>query len=88
MHKTQVFESMISIRLLTAIFSLTLSIFAYHASVIINADGILYIYTIDAFKAGGIAATESLYNWPFFPILTAWLSELTGWNTEFSVKAL
>lgn len=88
MNHNQFFQSIISIRLLTAIFSLILSIFAYQTSVIINADGILYIYTIDAFKAGGIAATESLYNWPFFPILTAWLSEITGWNTEFSVKAL
>lgn len=88
MNFTLTIQSFTSIRLFTAIFSLILSIFAYHASAIINSDGILYIYTIDAFKAGGIAATESLYNWPFFPILTAWLSELTGWNTEFSVKAL
>lgn len=82
------FQSITSIRLITATFSLLISVFAYLASAIINADGILYIYTIDAFKAGGISATESLYNWPFFPIFTAWLSELTGWNTEFSVKAL
>lgn len=76
------------IRLSTAVISLLISIWAYHASSIINADGILYIYAIDAFKAGGIAATESFYNWPFFPIITAWLSDFSGWNTELSVKAL
>lgn len=88
LHLALTGQSISSIRLFTAVFSLLLSVWAYHAAVVLNADGILYIYTIDAFKAGGLAATESLYNWPFFPILTGWLSEITGWNTEFSVKAL
>lgn len=83
-----VFESITTIRIFTAILSLSLSIFANHFNVILNADGILYIYTIDALKAGGITAAESLYNWPFFSILSAWLSNITGWSTEFSVKAL
>lgn len=84
----QLFQSLKSIRLATAIVSLLFSLWAYHSAVIINADGILYIYTIDAFKADGLAATQSVYNWPFFPIIAAWLSDLTGWGTEFSVKTL
>ncbi len=76
------------LRLILALFSLLLSAFAYYNDDIINSDGILYMQMAEAYLQGGLAATANLYDWPFFSILIALLSKITGLPLESSSMLL
>ncbi len=75
-------------RFLTAIFSLSLSITLYLSNDVLNADGILYIYSVDALRDGGLAAFSDVYDWPFFSGLISVVSILPGVDIEFAAKSL
>lgn len=62
------------IRLLTAILSLLLSGLAFYLDDLINRDGVMYMEMVQAYLDGGLEATAKIYDWPFFAIVTAWLS--------------
>ena len=65
------------IRIFTALASILLSFIAVYFDDLINADGVLYINMADAFLKGGLEETAKLHNWPFFPIILAYLHKLT-----------
>ena len=81
-------QSLRNIRLFTALFSLLLSFFAFYTDDIINRDGILYINMAQVYLSGGLAATSQLYDWPFFPILIAYIHQLTSLSLENSAQLL
>jgi hypothetical protein len=49
---------------------------------VINRDGIVYVNAAQAFKDGGVGASMQVYNWPFYSILFALVSKLTGLPLE------
>ncbi len=71
-------------RLFTAVFSLLFSILAFTNDQLINSDGVLYLNMAKAYIGGGLAATASMYDWPFFSILIAEFHQFTGIQLEFS----
>lgn len=74
------------VRLLTAFLSLLLSTAVIGLNDVLNSDGILYVYSIEAIKAGGLNAFSAFYNWPLFSFLVSTLSTLTGLNVELMAK--
>ena len=64
--------------------SLLLSLAAILTNPTINRDGILYVETARNFLLGGFNVAHSTFNWPFFPILMAIVSKLTGIGLEKS----
>jgi len=76
------------IRAFTASFSLLLSLFAYYSSDIINSDGILYMKMAEAYLQGGLSETIKSFNWPFFPILVAYIHKFTSLSFEVSAYLL
>lgn len=76
------------LRILLFFFSLMFSVYALITDDIINSDGILYMQMAKAFIDGGLAATASLYDWPFYSILIALFSQFTGLSTEISAGVL
>ncbi|MEX1200409.1 MAG: hypothetical protein WEB02_06435 [Methylophaga sp.] len=80
--------SLSQLRLLLALLSLLLSAFALLTDDIINSDGILYMQMAEAFMQGGLAAMAALYDWPFFALLVAAISHLSGLHPETSVAIL
>lgn len=76
--------SLQNIRLFTAFFSLLFSILAFYTDQLINSDGVLYLNMAKAYIDGGLAATASMYDWPFFAIIIAELHQLTGFRLAFS----
>lgn len=75
-------------RFITAIFSLLLSIVLYTINDVLNADGILYIYSVEALKDGGLAAFSDVYDWPFFSSLISGISTFAGIDVELAAKSL
>jgi hypothetical protein len=63
--------------------SLLLSLIAWLGSTV-NRDGVLYLQAAQAFLDGGFAAAKSVFAWPFFSILIALTSRLTGLGLEAS----
>ncbi|WP_417535410.1 hypothetical protein [Methylophaga sp.] len=76
--------SLHNIRLFTAFFSLLFSVLAFSTDQLINSDGVLYLNMARAYIEGGLAATASMYNWPFFSILIAVIHQFTGLQLELS----
>lgn len=76
------------LRILLAMLSLLLSAYVLISDDIINNDGILYIQMAEAFMQGGLAAMANLYDWPFFALLVAVISQLSGWHPETSAALL
>ena len=62
--------------------SLLLSLAAILTNPTINRDGILYVETAHNFLQGGFEAAHKTFQWPFFPILMALVSKLTGIGLE------
>ncbi|MDH5358574.1 MAG: hypothetical protein OEY48_00870 [Gammaproteobacteria bacterium] len=81
-------NSVIKIRIFTALISLFLSTFAYYSDDIINRDGILYMDMAAAFLQGGLTETAKLYDWPFFSIIVAYLHKLTTLPLQISAGVL
>ncbi|MTI63690.1 hypothetical protein [Methylophaga sp.] len=76
------------IRLITAVISLFLSLAAYYFDDIINRDGVMYMEMVQAYMSGGLNAMADIYDWGFFTLLVAWLSELFSSPIEFTASAL
>lgn len=76
------------IRLITAFISLLLSAVAYYYDDIINRDGVMYMEMVQAYFDGGLASMATIYDWPFFAMLTAWASQLSGLPIELSANVL
>lgn len=76
------------IRLPTAVISLFLSVAAYYFDDIINRDGVMYMEMVQAYMQGGLAAMADIYDWGFFTLLVAWLSDLFSSPVEFTANAL
>lgn len=84
-------ENFNQLRILTAGFSLLLSLLAIASDDIINADGILYVQLAKAFLEGGLAGASEVYNWPFLSIISASVSKLTSLshlNSLFLINAI
>lgn len=64
--------------------SLVLSLIAVVSHATLNRDGMLYVETAHNFLQDGFAAAYGTFNWPFFPILMALVSGLTGIGLENS----
>ncbi|EEF78870.1 hypothetical protein [Methylophaga thiooxydans] len=76
------------IRLITALISLLLSAAAYYFDDIINRDGVMYMEMVQAYFDGGLSSMATIYDWPFFAMLTAWFSQLSGLPIELSANTL
>ena len=76
--------SLHNIRLFTAFISLLFSVLAFSTDQLINSDGVLYLNMAKAYIEGGLAATASMYDWPFFSILIAVIHQFTGLQLELS----
>ncbi|MCK5893366.1 MAG: hypothetical protein KAG53_02910 [Endozoicomonadaceae bacterium] len=66
--------------ILVAIASFALSIVVTNNVNLINRDGFLYIEVAELYLKLGYSAAFHRYSWPFFSILTAWLSKIIGGN--------
>jgi hypothetical protein len=75
-------------RVTVAIFSALLTILAIATDDVINMDGVLYIDMANAFLESGLTGTASMYDWPFYSILAAGVSSLTGASTLSSYYLL
>jgi hypothetical protein len=76
------------IRLLGFILSLFMSAlwFCYHQP--INVDGMLYLQAAQKFIDEGFKASMAIYSWPFYPIIIALLSIMTGLSVVTSAYFL
>lgn len=63
--------------------SLLLSAIARSGS-LINRDGMFYVQIARAFLEDGLSGAFSVWGWPFFPILFASFSSVTGLDLENS----
>ena len=64
--------------------SLVLSLIAIATSPSVNRDGMLYADTARAFLADGISGANAIFNWPFLPILMAFIAKTTGLGLDNS----
>ncbi len=72
------------IRLFTVLVSLLLSLQAVYFDDILNRDGVMYLQMVEAYLSGGLAATRTIFDWPAFSILVAWVSQITPFSIETS----
>jgi hypothetical protein len=63
--------------ILISLFSIFFSILATRDN-IPNNDGILYMKTAQIFLSQGFESAKASFNWPFYPIMIAFLSKFTG----------
>lgn len=54
----------------------------------IDSDAMTYVKTAMAYWSGGWPAALSVYPWPFFPILGAWLSHVLGFSPTVSLHII
>ena len=71
-----------SIFLATVLLSLVVSAWSIFNDDVINDDGILYLQSAQYFLNGDWSAAFSFYRWPFFPLLIAFIAQLTGLEPE------
>ena len=62
----------------TALFSVALSVWCVWADPIINNDGVYYFRAAEKIALGNYREAISIYSWPFYPALIAYVSKLTG----------
>lgn len=77
-----------NILIVTAAISLFLSLWQVLVDPIINSDGILYVSTAYHLQNGDWEAASRQYNWLFFPLIIAQLSNLTSLSLENSAYIL
>ncbi|WP_151194761.1 hypothetical protein [Methylophaga frappieri] len=80
--------SLSQLRWFVALCSALLSVEAFLTDDIINKDGILYVQMAEALLQGGFQAMADLYDWPFYAILTAVLSAISGLSAQFSASII
>ena len=76
------------LRISVALLSLIFTILAIVTDDVLNVDGVLYVEMAEAFITHGLAGTANLYNWPFYSILAAFISQITGLSSLYSFYAL
>jgi hypothetical protein len=76
------------IRPIAAILSLITLFIAVNTQNPINNDGILYLKTAEAFIDSGWQEAMKYFNWPFYSIFIAWLSQITHLSFENSTYVL
>ena len=76
------------IRPITAILSLISLFIAVNTQRPINYDGILYLQTAEAFANNGWQEAMKHFNWPFYSIFIAWLSQIAHLSFENSTYVL
>ncbi|WP_067585812.1 glycosyltransferase family 39 protein [Endozoicomonas ascidiicola] len=83
--KTVFSSNFVSIFILT---SALISLWKFTTVGLINKDGFLYIETAELYLSGGFSAAFANYNWPFFSILAAWMSKVSGFSVTHALYAL
>ncbi len=73
---------------MTAVASLVFSAWCIYADPIVNNDGIRYFRAASAFLNGDFSAGVAIYKWPFFSLIIAAVSKLTGLGVEQAAYAL
>ena len=73
---------------LAVFISILLSIINILSDDNINSDGILYVETARIFLEQGFQASIAHYNWPFYSVIIATVSQLTGLGFETSAHVL
>jgi hypothetical protein len=71
-----------TVRKLAALIVVVTVAIAMSMGEVINRDGITYVNAAQAFLDDGLAASLAVYNWPFYSILFAMVSKLTGLSLE------
>jgi len=64
--------------------SIALSVIAIRTGGTLNRDGMLYVEAAKAFLQSGWPAAREIFAWPFFPVLIATVSSVTGLGPETS----
>ena len=54
----------------------------------IDTDALYYVRAGQAYLQGGVHAALLMYRWPFFSILSAWLTQLTGFEIQTSLHVI
>lgn len=75
-----------SIRLWGVLTSLFLSYLAYTFHDIIGRDSILYVQTAQVYLENGFKASQTVYSWPFHPIVFALIHKFSGFSLEISAQ--
>ncbi|HDS16626.1 MAG TPA: hypothetical protein ENN66_08500 [Proteobacteria bacterium] len=71
-----------SIVLIAVSISVILSLWTSFTGGTINLDGILYISVAERLQQGNFGSAAELYNWFFYPLCIAGISQLTGFALE------
>lgn len=80
--------SLRDVRIPAAIISFFLSAWSVFLDNVVNNDGILYVRTATLFVHGEWDAAFDLYKWPFYSLLIAITSQITGLSLEYSAHLL
>ena len=72
----------------SAILSLAFSVCAHLADPLLNADGILYLRTAQAFLTDGVAGAFGLYEWPWYSIAIGLLHKLCGISLHLAAQTI
>ncbi len=76
------------LRVIVALTSVAFSLWSIVQDPVINVDGTLYIQAAARFAAGDWGAGFALYNWPFYSLVIAAISTMTGFGLEASAHVL
>lgn len=78
----------IDTRLVAFITSLLMSLLWLSYGEPINVDGILYLQLAHIYLNHGLSAMLKSFQWPFYPLLIAWVSKLTSLSLYHSAQLL
>jgi len=77
-----------SIAVAAVLVSLVFSAWCIYADPIVNNDGIRYFRAASAFASGEFGTGAAIYKWPFFSLMIAGLSKVSGLDVEFAAYFL
>ena len=72
----------------TVIASLAFSGWCIYADPVVNNDGIRYFRAASAFAGGDFSGGAAIYKWPFFSLMIAGLSNISGMHVEYAAYFL
>jgi len=72
----------------TVLCSFAFSVWCVWADPVINNDGVYYFRAAEKISLGNWGEALSIYSWPFYPALIAYLSKLTGVNVVVAAYIL
>ena len=76
------------INLFAAIASMLISVWAVFSDPVINQDGVQYLLAASDFASGQIGAGLSLFKWPTYALIVAFISKMTPFGIENSAHIL